>query len=632
METLLLLAPLLAALISGLTWRWVGELAATITATALMGLAVLVSLRLLWGFDGDAYVVTLGTGLRSGLIEAPWALNVDGLAIFAAVLSLSVSFLAQLFCLGFTAPGRHFTEDETYRPRLIALISLSALATLIVLFSGNWVQLIAGWEAVLAASYLLIGFYFRKPAAASGAQRAVVLGRVSSLALILAAALAFATAESLMLSESVSPNTEGGATLHGWIGGLITLVILMQMAQLVAQVWSLDAMEAPAPGAWVILVGGWGLAALVLAIKLSPLLDLDGLAGQVLTLAGIGTAIYASSAAVAQVDLRRIIGYLAAAQFGVIVTALGLGAPHLALALLTGLVAALGALILGLAALMQRTGAMVNLRQLGAMKARAPTAFWTMLLGALALSGIGVPLGSVVFAGLAAASSQAALFELASGAGLPIAMGLALAAGLSSFAAWRMVFSAFLGRSRGDKQGGAEPADLTWTMKSAIYVTLAAGLGLGVMGPAISSHLAAMTGAPAISPPAAFSFWASAPAFLGLIALALAWYFYLQNPNLSRRLRDNQEALARFFLNGWYLERGLEIGIAQPSLALGRLLRTGGERQMLDGGTHWLAQSLVPRLGRGLMRGQASALYNYAFPAVLGVVLVIALISFRALN
>ncbi|MEM1342572.1 MAG: NADH-quinone oxidoreductase subunit L, partial [Pseudomonadota bacterium] len=132
METLLLLAPLLAALISGLTWRWVGELAATITATALMGLAVLVSLRFLWGFDGDAYVVTLGTGLRSGLIEAPWALNVDGLAIFAAVLSLSVSFLAQLFCLGFTAPGRHFTEDETYRPRLITLISLSALATLIV--------------------------------------------------------------------------------------------------------------------------------------------------------------------------------------------------------------------------------------------------------------------------------------------------------------------------------------------------------------------------------------------------------------------------------------------------------------------------------------------------------------------
>lgn len=642
METLLLLAPLTAALISGLTWRWISELAATLIATALTGLGTLIAWALLLGFDGDPYVVTLGTGLRSGVIEAPWALRIDALALYGACLAMGVSFLAQLFCLGFTAPARHFTDHETYRPRLIATIALSAFGVLVVLFAESWLQLIAGWEAVVVASYLLIGFYFRKPAATAGAPRAVISARLASLALVVAAGLAFAASESLLVVDTLALSQAGEdqpvaeSPALAWIGALICVAILVMMAQVFAQVWSLDAVEAPAPGAWVMLVGGWGLAALIVALKLDPALDAAAFARQAMVLGGVITALYAASSAIAQVDLRRIIGYLAAAQFGLIVAALGLGAPHLALSLMTGLAAALGALVLGLAALMQKTGAMVNLRQLGGMKARAPTAFWTMLIGALALSGLGLPLGEALFLGLAQAPAQAALFQLAQTAGPAVLIGLGLAMGLSAFAAWRMVFSAFLGRARGDKQGSAEPADLTWTMRGVIYTVLAASLGLGLLGPAILEYLATITAQGrelepvALAP--AFSLLSAAPALLGLAGLALAWYFYLHNPSLSRRLRDNQEGLARFFLNGWYLEQGLEIALAAPIRGLAGLLRGTGERQVLDGGTHWLAQSLVPRLGRGLMRGQASALYSYAFPAVLGVVLVIALISFRALN
>jgi NADH-quinone oxidoreductase subunit L len=165
METILLFAPLVGALICGFSWRLIGEQAACVVATGLLFLSMLLSWVVFLGFDGETYTRSLFTWIESGSLFTDWAIRVDRLTAIMLIVITTVSALVHLYSFGYMAHDDNFKEGESYRPRFFAYLSFFTFAMLMLVTADNLLQLFFGWEGVGVASYLLIGFYYRKPSA-----------------------------------------------------------------------------------------------------------------------------------------------------------------------------------------------------------------------------------------------------------------------------------------------------------------------------------------------------------------------------------------------------------------------------------------------------------------------------------
>lgn len=625
METILFFAPLFGALIAGLCWRLIGETAAILTALATTAVAAVMSFALLLDFDGNPYSVELGRGLLSGSIEAPWLLVVDSLSLSMVSFALSMATLAQLYALGFTAPARHFKDGEAYQPRIVALIGFLAFALMLFAFAGNFMQLLAGWELSLIAGYLLTVAYFRKPTACLGGLRLLVFGRLASLSLLLAAGVLFLSSDSFAIEEALAL-TEAGADLD-LVARLLGLAIALMLGQLFAHLWLADVSEAPIPGSLTILTAGLTLTGVYFAARFAPLLEMSPSVLLALAIGAVVTAIYSASIALAQTDMRRLLALLAAVQISFTLAAIGLDMPGVALAYAIAASAGLACLFLGVGAVMEAQGAAPDLRQLGGLRATHPIPFAVMLIGALGLSGIGLPVAGAGLFGLGQAAGSGALMSAAWTEAPLLFAGLLIALTLSALAAWRLVFALFFGRS---KTAEDTPRPVPWSMQIPMIVAALSVPALGLAAPFIETALGGALGMD--QAPSEFGAAVYGAPLAGVIGLAVAWFVYIAKPGTSRQLRDAQTGLHGFLQSGWRLDEALMTAIALPLSALSKLLWRGLDRNVIDGGTRWLAQSMVPRMGRGLVRSQASPVYSYIFAIAIGVVLIAALISFRLLN
>ena len=179
METILLFAPLIGALLAGFGWRWFGEQLACIIATALLFLSMILSWALFIGFDGETYSISILRWVESGSLFTDWAIRIDRLTAIMLIVITSVSALVHLYSFGYMAHDDNFREGESYRPRFFAYLSFFTFVMLMLVTSDNLVQMFFGWEGVGVASYLLIGFYYRKPSANAAAIKAFVVNRVN---------------------------------------------------------------------------------------------------------------------------------------------------------------------------------------------------------------------------------------------------------------------------------------------------------------------------------------------------------------------------------------------------------------------------------------------------------------------
>src|SRR6056297_78406 len=201
METLILFSPLVGAILCGFGWKFIGETAAQWVSTGLLFLACLLSWIVFLAHDGVTETINILRWIESGTLSTEWAIRLDRLTAIMLIVVTTVSALVHLYSFGYMAHDENFREGEVYRPRFFAYLSFFTFAMLMLVTSDNLVQLFFGWEGVGVASYLLIGFYYRKPSANAAAIKAFVVNRVGDFGFALGIFALFFLVDSIRFDD-----------------------------------------------------------------------------------------------------------------------------------------------------------------------------------------------------------------------------------------------------------------------------------------------------------------------------------------------------------------------------------------------------------------------------------------------
>ena len=484
MTTIILLAPLVGALICGFGWRLIGETAAQWTATLLLFLAAVLSWIVFLGLGMETEQITLLRWIESGQLSTDWGIRLDRLTAIMLIVITTVSALVHLYSFGYMAHDDNFREGESYRPRFFAYLSFFTFAMLMLVTSDNLIQMFFGWEGVGVASYLLIGFYYRKPSANAAAIKAFVVNRVGDFGFALGIFLIFYLTESVRFDVIFdrAPELADTTVRFLWadwnaanlIGVLLFIGAMGKSAQLGLHTWLPDAMEGPTPVSALIHAATMVTAGVFLVSRMSPIYEFAPEAQSFIVFIGASTAFFAATVGLVQTDIKRVIAYSTCSQLGYMFVAAGVGMYSVAMFHLLTHAFFKAMLFLGAGSVIHSMHHEQDMRNYGGLRKKIPYTFWAMMIGTLAITGVGIPLTYIGFAGFL---SKDAVIESAWAGGTPYAFWmLVIAAAMTSFYSWRLMFLTFYGRPRGKAETHDHAHESPMTMLIPLGV-----LGLGAV-------------------------------------------------------------------------------------------------------------------------------------------------------
>ena len=462
METIILFSPLIGALLCGFGWRIMGEYAAQWTATFLLFIACALSWIVFLTFDGGTQHVQILRWIESGTLAADWAIRLDRLTAIMLIVVTTVSAVVHLYSLGYMAHDENFREGESYRPRFFAYLSFFTFAMLMLVTSDNLVQMFFGWEGVGVASYLLIGFYYRKPSANAAAIKAFVVNRVGDFGFALGIFAIYFMVNSIRFDDvfAAAPALAERNVLFLWehfnAAELIALLLFIgamgKSAQFLLHTWLPDAMEGPTPVSALIHAATMVTAGVFLVCRMSPLIEFAPYTKTFIVYIGAITAFFAATVGLVQTDIKRVIAYSTCSQLGYMFVAAGVGVYSVAMFHLFTHAFFKAMLFLGAGSVIHGMHHEQDMRNYGGLRHKMPYTFWAMMIGTLAITGVGIPLTHIGFAGYL---SKDAVIESAWAGGTSAAsfafVALVVAALMTSFYSWRLIFLTFFGEPRGDK-------------------------------------------------------------------------------------------------------------------------------------------------------------------------------------
>ncbi|MEL6167992.1 MAG: NADH-quinone oxidoreductase subunit L [Pseudomonadota bacterium] len=498
METIILFAPLVGALICGFGWRFTGEAPAQWVATGFLFLAALLSWIVFLGFDGEMRQIQILRWIESGSLATDWAIRLDRLTAIMLVVITSVSALVHLYSFGYMAHDDNFREGESYRPRFFAYLSFFTFAMLMLVTADNLVQLFFGWEGVGLASYLLIGFYYRKPSANSAAIKAFVVNRVGDFGFALGIFATFFVVDSVAFTDIFAAAPEIAETELTFLWGtwnaaeLIAFLLFIgamgKSAQLFLHTWLPDAMEGPTPVSALIHAATMVTAGVFLVCRMSPVIEFAPDAKTFIVFLGATTAFFAATVGLVQNDIKRVIAYSTCSQLGYMFVAAGVGVYSVAMFHLFTHAFFKAMLFLGAGSVIHAMHHEQDMRNYGGLRHKIPYTFWAMMIGTLAITGVGIP--ATLFKlfdvpiGFAGFVSKDAIIESAFAGGTGMAVyafwALVVAAVFTSFYSWRLMFLTFYGEPRGNRDTHAHAHESPPTMLAPLAV-LAVGAVLAGM-------------------------------------------------------------------------------------------------------------------------------------------------------
>src|SRR5436305_1854371 len=430
-----------------------GNMAAKLVTPGALFVAMFLSWPIFLGFlagSESSQLHPVMNWIQSGTMHVDWALRVDALTAVMLVVVTTVSALVHLYSWGYMA------EDDS-QPRFFAYLSLFTFAMLMLVTADNLVQMFFGWEGVGLASYLLIGFWYHKPSANAAAMKAFIVNRVGDFGFslgIFGTFLVFGTVSIpaiLAAAPHMAGSTVGFAGVH--VGTMTLLCLLLfvgamgKSAQLPLHTWLPDAMEGPTPVSALIHAATMVTAGVFMVCRLSPMFQVSPTAMHVVTYVGAATCIFAATVGCAQNDIKRVIAYSTCSQLGYMFFAAGVGAYGAAMFHLFTHAFFKALLFLGAGSVIHAMHHEQDMRFYGGLREKIPVTFWVMVVGTLAITGVG--LGPIGFAGF---WSKDAILEASWASGsVPgtIAFWIgALAALLTSFYSWRLIFLTFFGAPR----------------------------------------------------------------------------------------------------------------------------------------------------------------------------------------
>lgn len=453
---LIVFLPLIAAAVAGLSNKAFGS---TFPKAITTG-ALFVSCALSWPIfldylhGAEATVVPVLNWMVSGDFHAEWALRVDSLTAVMLVVITSVSALVHLYSWG-------YMSEDPDQPRFFAYLSLFTFAMLMLVTADNLVQMFFGWEGVGLASYLLIGFWFRKPSANAAAIKAFVVNRVGDLGFMLGIFGTFLVFGTVSIPEilAAAPGM-AGSTIGFWGVRVDTMTLLCLLlfvgamgksAQLGLHTWLPDAMEGPTPVSALIHAATMVTAGVFMVCRLSPMFEVSPTAMGVVTFVGAATCLFAATVGLVQTDIKRVIAYSTCSQLGYMFFAAGVGAYGAAMFHLFTHAFFKALLFLGAGSVIHAMHHEQDMRFYGGLRKHIPITFWTMTAGTLAITGVGLPavFGNHLAIGFAGFHSKDAIIEAAYAAGSTSAFWVGVfVALLTSFYSWRVVFLTFFGKPR----------------------------------------------------------------------------------------------------------------------------------------------------------------------------------------
>ena len=456
MIELIVFLPLIASAIAGLANRAFGTVLPKAVTTGALFVACALSWPIFLGFlsgTTEPYVAPVLTWIKSGGMDIAWALRVDALTSVMLVVITTVSALVHLYSWGYMA-------EDPDQPRFFSYLSLFTFAMLMLVTANNLVQMFFGWEGVGLASYLLIGFWYYKPSANAAAIKAFVVNRVGDLGFMLGIFGVYLVFGTVSIPEILAAApTIAGSTI-GFLGSrfdtLTVLCLLLfvgamgKSAQLGLHTWLPDAMEGPTPVSALIHAATMVTAGVFMVCRLSPLFEQSPVALSVITGIGAATCLFAATVGLVQTDIKRVIAYSTCSQLGYMFFAAGVGAYGVAMFHLFTHAFFKALLFLGAGSVIHAMHHEQDMRFYGGLRKEIPITFWAMMMGTLAITGVGVPaiFGNEAF-GFAGFHSKDAIIESAFASGNVGAFWVGtLVALLTSFYSWRLMFLTFWGQPR----------------------------------------------------------------------------------------------------------------------------------------------------------------------------------------
>jgi NADH-quinone oxidoreductase subunit L len=446
--------PLLAALVAGLGNKQLGAFPAKVVTTGALFIACALSWPIFLSFlagNAEASVVPVLKWVQSGTMTFDWALRVDTLTAVMLVVITSVSALVHLYSWG-------YMDEEPDQPRFFAYLSLFTFAMLMLVTADNLVQMFFGWEGVGLASYLLIGFWFRKPSASAAAIKAFVVNRVGDLGFMLGIFGTFLVFGTVSIPEILAAAPGMAGSTVGFLGArfdtMTVLCLLLfvgamgKSAQLGLHTWLPDAMEGPTPVSALIHAATMVTAGVFMVCRLSPMFEAAPTALTFVTVIGGATCFFAATIGCTQWDIKRVIAYSTCSQLGYMFFAAGVGAYGAAMFHLFTHAFFKALLFLGAGSVIHAMHHEQDMRFYGGLRKEIPITFWAMTAGTLAITGVGI----VDVFGFAGFYSKDAILEAAYASGSQAGtfafwMGI-LAALMTSFYSWRLAFLTFFGKPR----------------------------------------------------------------------------------------------------------------------------------------------------------------------------------------
>ncbi|WP_446222356.1 NADH-quinone oxidoreductase subunit L [Nocardia sp. IBHARD005] len=481
--------PLAGAIVSLLfgrrTDRW-GPYLATAAALASFAVAVFAFVGMLGRADADRAVhKELFNWVPVGDLQVGFSLQLDQLSICFALLITGVGSLIHLYSIGYMShdPGRR---------RFFGYLNLFLAAMLVLVLADNFLVLYLGWEGVGLASYLLIGFWYEKPSAATAAKKAFVVNRVGDMGLAIAMMVMFATFGSFDFRTVFAASPGASESTLTAIGLLLLLAACGKSAQVPLQSWLGDAMEGPTPVSALIHAATMVTAGVYLIARSNPIYDLAPNARTAVLAVGAVTLLFGAIIGCAKDDIKKALAASTMSQIGYMILAVGLGPAGYAFAIMHLLTHGFfkAGLFLGAGSVMHAMNDETDMRRYGGLRTLMPITFVTFGLGYLAI--IGVPPFSGFFS---KDKIIEAAFDHGGSTGIVLGVVTLLGAALTAFYMTRVMLMTFFGERRWkpDTHPHESPTVMTGPMILLAFGSVFAG-GLFVWGSSLVNWLEPVVG------------------------------------------------------------------------------------------------------------------------------------------
>ena len=639
----IVLAPLVGAIIAGLSGRLIGRSGAhwvTIIAVGISTVLSLLAYKHLM-FDGGAvYNAEIYTWLTLGELKFTVGFLVDQLSVTMMVVVSFVSWMIHIYTIG-------YMHDDPGYQRFFSYISLFTFAMLLLVMSNNFVQLFFGWEAVGLVSYLLIGFWFKRESANFAGLKAFIVNRVGDFGFLIGIAavlLYFNSLDYVQVFNQAGAHADSTISLipgQEWSALTFICICLFigamgKSAQVPLHVWLPDSMEGPTPISALIHAATMVTAGIFMVARMSPLYELSEVALSLILLVGAITAFFMGLLGLVQHDIKRVVAYSTLSQLGYMTVALGASAYSVAIFHLVTHAFFKALLFLAAGSVIIALHHEQDMRKMGGLYRYMPITWFTALIGSLAL--VGFPLTSGFF-------SKDAIIEAVHYSQLPGAdiAYLAVLSGvfITALYTFRLFFLTFHGEERMDRHTWEHLKESPGVVTVPLFILAIPSLVIGafLVGPMVlgdyymdaihvSADHAAGLHEMALHYSDAFDFIANsykhAPVWLALAGIFVAWLFYIRFPHWPGKIAGMFAIPYRLFVRKYYFDEIYQAVFAGGARNTGNTLWQWGDVRMIDGFLVNGTASMVRRFSALIRKLQTGYLYHYAFAMIIGLLLLLA--------